>query len=161
MNCSVPDGIDLEWSHCRPLLNEQPNYIMCKICHIKKKLPCCWARHSSCRVWSGEGWRHSARRGGRPCRDSWKPRRRSLTTSSSGRSRWTAGTGWNDWHECFVWVNCDFDFPTVSLILGYLGLRQHGREVKISATKALGREKKLQKLPKKNTNYKTQNTKTK
>ena len=47
---------------------------------------------------------------------------------------------------------------TVSLTLGYLGLRQHGREVKISATKALRRKQKLPKSPS-NTKYKTQNTK--
>ena len=51
-----------------------------------------------------------------------------------------------------------FDFPTGSLTLDYLGLRQHGREVKISATKALRRKQKLPKLPK-NTKHKTQNTK--
>ena len=146
MNGIVPDGIDLEWSHCRPLSNVQPKYIRRKMCHIKKrkKIPCCWARHSSCRVWSEEGWRRSGRRGGRPCRDSWKPRRRSPTTSSSARSRWTAGTGWNDWHEYFLRVNCDFDFPTVSLTLGYHGLRQHGREDKMSATKALRIKHELQ-----------------
>ena len=37
MNGILPDGIDLGWSHCRPLLNEQPKYIRCKMCHIKKR----------------------------------------------------------------------------------------------------------------------------
>ena len=37
MTCILPDGIDLEWSHCRPLSNEQPKYIRCKMCPIKKR----------------------------------------------------------------------------------------------------------------------------
>ena len=73
------------------------------------------------------------------------------TVPLNGRDR----LKWLTW--IFLWVNCDFDFPTGSLTLDYLGLRQHGREVKISATKAL---RKKQKLPKKQnkTKYKKQNT---
>ena len=38
MNGILPDGIDLEWSHCRQLSNEQPKYIICKMCRLKSKI---------------------------------------------------------------------------------------------------------------------------
>ena len=38
MTCILPDGIDLEWSHCRQLSNEQPKYIICKMCRLKSKI---------------------------------------------------------------------------------------------------------------------------
>ena len=127
----------------------------------KKKLPCCWARHSSCRVWSGEGWRHSARRGGRPCQDSWKPRRRSPTTSSSVRSRWTAGTGWNDWHEYFYGLIVILIFQEFLWLLVTLDSGNMAERLRFLPQKHWGKNKNYQKYKKKykNTKYKTQNTK--
>ena len=159
MNGILPDGIDLEWSHCRPLSNEQPKYIRYKMCPIKKskKIPCCWARHSSCRVWSGEGWPHSGRRGGRPCQDSWKPRWRSPTTSSSVRSRWTAGTGWNDWHEYFYGLIVILIFQEFLWLLVTLDSGNMAERLRFLPQKHWGKK---QKLPKKQnkTKYKKQNT---
>lgn len=126
----------------------------------KKKLPCCWARHSSCRVWSGEGWPHSGRRGGRPCQDSWKPRRRSPTTSSSVRSRWTAGTGWNDWHEYFYGLIVILIFQEFLWLLVTLDSGNMAERLRFLPQKHWGKNKSYQKnKTKQNTKNKIQDTK--